>query len=482
MRLVLAARLSQVAKGQTGMDTQDIDARAWAVAHGHQIVGAAADHISGRVSPFSRRELGPWLNDPARIALYDGILISKIDRLTRKRDWDIRQWAEDHGKKILVVSPELEWPPALGDTTTRIIWDDLVNLAAAEWENTSIRYQRMQKALREQAFFVGKCPYPYRIVTVDGTDHKTLELDPVRSAIARGMAKRYLEGESLRQISKWLNSEAIPPPQVSKWSYHTVGKILRNPAIIGRIQVKGRTVLRVEPVISVEDYRKIQTQMSSHQRHPTRKESPLLTGILFDRQGHTLYRITGRKIPSVPNGQYYYCRECPKGSRVLIPLNYADDVMDEEVMSYGDHPHFETVVMPGTGYEDEIGQVRLEISELDPESDSYDTDLAALRAELRRLRELPSKPAKVERKPELNPDGSVRTIGEYWQSLDTPERHGWLVRRGWKMVASPITDRENWPEWPYPWFTFEIKPGDLLEDIASLAGVVEMPARPSPWD
>ena len=93
------------------------------------------------------------------MALYDGVLVAKIGRLTRKRDWDIRQWAEDHGKKILVVSPELEWPPNPGDVATPIIWDDLVNLAAGEWENTSQRYRRMQKELREQQYFVGQAPY-----------------------------------------------------------------------------------------------------------------------------------------------------------------------------------------------------------------------------------------------------------------------------------------------------------------------------------
>src|SRR5579859_5869314 len=151
MRLLLAARLSQLARGQTGMDTQDDDARAWAVGKGHTVVAAVADRISGRVSPLNRKNLGAWLNEPARIALYDGILVAKIDRLTRKRDWDIRQWAEEHGKKILVVSPELEWPPKPGDIATPIIWDDLVNLAVSEWENTSQRYRRMQKALRDQA-------------------------------------------------------------------------------------------------------------------------------------------------------------------------------------------------------------------------------------------------------------------------------------------------------------------------------------------
>ena len=286
-------------------------------------MAATPDRISGRVSPFKRPQLGPWLTDPNRMALYDGILVSKIDRLTRKEDWDIRQWAEENGKKILVVSPELEWPPPSGEagTATRMIWDSLMNLARGEWENTSTRYLRMQRALREQAFFVGKPPYGYRIVQVDGTEHKTLEPDPVTSAIARGMARRYLDGESLHQISEWLTVTAIPAPQPPKertgkgWTDQAVRRILRNPAMIGRIQVKGRTYLRVDSLISADDHKRILQIMATQPSHRgvRSRETALLTGILYCLNGHPMYRIQGRKVPSVPDGLYYYCRACPEG-------------------------------------------------------------------------------------------------------------------------------------------------------------------------
>ena len=131
-----------------------------------------------------------------------------------------------------------------------MIWDSLMNLARGEWENTSTRYLRMQRALRDQAFFVGKPPYGYHIVQVDGTDHKTLAPDPVTSAIVRGMARRYLEGQSLSQICEWLNVSSIPVPQPSNakpgkgWSATAVSRILRNQAIVGRVQTNGKMCIR----------------------------------------------------------------------------------------------------------------------------------------------------------------------------------------------------------------------------------------------
>jgi len=445
MRLVLAARLSQLAKGQTGLDTQDEDARAWAAAHGHTIVAATPDRISGRVSPFNRPKLGPWLTDPKRMALYDGILVSKIDRLTRKTDWDIRQWAEDHGKRILVVSPELEWPPPQGEagTATRIIWDNLVNLAAGEWENTSTRYRRMQRALRDQAFFVGKPPYGYHIVQVDGTEHKTLELDPVTSAIARGMARRYLDGESLRQISEWLTASAIPAPQPPKartgngWTDQAVRRILRNVAMTGRIQVKGRTYMRVEPLISADDHKSILQIMATRPSHRGKraKETALGTGILYCPNGHPMYRIQGRKVPSVPDGLYYYCRECPKGARLLVPLAKTDEALTDTIMAHKDEPHFILEFIPGAyDYQDEIEQVRDSIRELDPEADDWDAQVKPLRAELTRLRDLQKEamkePPKPVKKLDEKPDGSIRKIGEFFAALDRAEQRKYLLELG----------------------------------------------------
>jgi len=147
-----------------------------------------------------------------------------------------------------------------------------------------------------------------------------------------------------------------------------------------------------------------------------------------------MYRLQGRKIPSVPDGLYYYCRECPKGERLLVALAYVDETVNESVMAYADEPHFVTDVTPGDDWANEIDQVRQDIRELDPEADNYDAQLSTLRSELARLRSLPVKPAKVERKP----DG--KTIGEVWQSLDIPGKRKFLLDSGAKVHAEREAD------------------------------------------
>ena len=434
MDLVAFARLSQHTDGKTGIDTQDEDDRSWAAANGHQIIQMVADHISGRVPPFKRKNAGKWLNDPALMAMYDGILVAKIDRLTRHRDWDIRQWAEQHGKKIIIVNPTLIWPPNPGDIATPIIWDNLVNIAASEWMETSRRWRRMQQSKRDQKSFIGKPPYGYRIVKIDDTNIKTLEPDPETAPVVKSIFQMYDQGMSIYQIVDSLNGAGIKSPQgqAKGWQHNTVRRILQNPSTVGRIRHKGQTVLRVPPLIPLEDYNRVSALIKTRAtRGPGRQDTALLTGKVFCDRGSAMYRQAAR------NNDFYYCGHgCPAGSRLMVKVSYLDSVVDDMVMSVGDQPHMITVVTAGDSHSDEIDQVRQEIRDLDPEADDYDTRLAELRAELANLRSLPSNPRKVEYKP------SGKTIGEVWQSLDTAGKRRFLQDAGVKFHVSRDADRE----------------------------------------
>jgi hypothetical protein len=449
MRLLLAARLSRTMRGQTGIDTQDMDARDWAQDEGHQIIATVADRKGGTTAMWDRPKLRAWVTDPDLMALYDGIVAAKQDRLSRA-DWSdearIRLWADEHGKTLFIVDRNLQWPPRNPDDRER--WNNGAEQARREWENTSKRYRRMQTFLRGQAFFVGKKPYGYRIVTVPGSapkpedDHKTLEPDPVTAPIVRGMAKRYLDGQSFRQISDWLDAESIPMPQPPKdesgnrtegngWSAQAVRRILSNPAIAGRLQTRGKTVLRIEPLVSMEEFQQIQTLKKSRATRGTAQHAALLTGILVCRDGKPMYRLKGRPIPTVPDGLYYYCSAeiCAKGNRMLVPLAYMDAAVNDAVTSIADVPHLIIKTTPADDHSNEIAQIKQYISELDPEATAYDYDaeLAKRRAEIARLRELDRTEAKAAKR-EVKLDGN-KTCGEVWESLDTASRRQWLLAR-----------------------------------------------------
>lgn len=442
MRVIVAARLSQKRKGQTGIDTQDQDAHAWAEAHGHTVVEVLADTISGRVSPFDRRNLGPWLTEPEKMAQYDGVLASKIDRFTRGRDWKTRQWAEDNGKKLVVVMPELMWPPEPGDITTPMIWDNLVNIAVAEWESTSIRYRRMQAHRISQGALVGRPPYTHR-VAVGPNGLKTLEPDPERADIIREAISRFLDGASRRAIVWWLREINAPwPTEREGWIPGTVRNIFRNEALIGKRR-QGNQLLRFEPILINDDgspdmttWRELQAMLdATASRHGKTRENPaLLNGVVWcancgrrmHERHHTKYRPDG----SVYTWDGYRCdgttrepSECKLGVNMLeMDTDFSVEFLDK----FGDWPHTKTTVIRGSNHEDELEDNALEIAALDVDAADYEKRRVELLAERKRIKTLPDVPDLIQEVP----DG---TIGEHWRDLDKAGRRKLLLDMGWRV-------------------------------------------------
>ena len=156
MRILVAARLSQLADGQTGLDTQDAQATAWAAANGHTIVHVAADRKSGTSQPWERPKLRPWVTEDAKLAQYDAVLAYRFDRLSRGDNQSTNQieaWAHDHRKQLLTVDG-LVFPCEGADG---IRWDVVKRIAHEEWLKTSERYTRMQAYLVGEGKLTGCC-------------------------------------------------------------------------------------------------------------------------------------------------------------------------------------------------------------------------------------------------------------------------------------------------------------------------------------
>jgi site-specific DNA recombinase len=456
MRLVLAARLSQDQAGQTGLDTQDADARGWAERNGHEVIATAGDKISGRTSPFDRPNLGPWLTDPALMARYDGIVVSKLDRLSRGQDWGIREWAEKHGKKLVVVNPELCWPPVPSDTATPIIWDNLVNIASAEWENTSSRYRRMQEHLRSTKSFVGRPPFGYMIV--GESKAKTLVPDEAQADAIRTVVALYLGGKSLRELCAYLDAEGVPTRRGGSWVPKTLSDVLRNPVLAGRrVDGKGRTILRVPPILDLDTWRKLQAELDrkASKKGVARVNSSMLAGIaVCGICGGPMYRINAsntHKDGTKADLFYYRCwgtPTAPSTCQNMYPLAEAEAAVDRYIArTMGAWPRYQIMTIPGHGYEEEIYEVERDLRELDFDDPDFTAKQAALLAERARLRALPAMPATAEHR--LIGD----TIGEHWATLKTgADRRAFLlqlgmtvkIQRGRKSVDPFQDDRQDY--------------------------------------
>jgi hypothetical protein len=412
------------------------------------------------VSPFDRPNLGPWLCDPAKVAQYDGVIVSKLDRLSRGRDWQTREWAEEHGKKLIVVSPELVWPPEPGDTATAIVWDTLLNIASAEWQNTSQRYRRMQAHLRSKGAHVGSVPFGYRITGEEKA--KQLVPDPTEADTIRAAVALYLGGKSLRAVCAYLDGTGVRPKAGGPWFPKSLSWLFRNPILVGRhLDASGKTVLRVPPILDRATWDALQTEMDrkANRKGVVSGSTAMLTGIaVCVACGGPMYFLNSgnrRQDGTKVDHKYYRCAGTPKEHskcRNLYPAEELEERVDRFMTrTLGRWPRYETVVTPGSGYEDEIAEVERDLRELDFDDPGFVDKQAVLLAERARLRALPGTPATAERRP------TGDTIGEHWATLETQaDKRAFLlklgmvirVQRGWD--ARPATAkraaREGRPE------------------------------------
>lgn len=414
MRVLIVARLSRKADGQTGIETQDHLTRQWTERNGHTVREVVADSRSGTTQPWDRPNLRPWVTDPARIGQYDAIAAYRLDRLSRGDDESttrIEDWAREHGK-LLLTEDGLIYPCEGNDG---IRWDVTKRIAHQEWLNASERYTRMQRHLRANGYLVGRPPFGY--VIVPSGDHKRLAIDPVTGPWVREAFARIIVGESLASV-------ASTAPGGRMWE-RTLGAMIRNPVYRGR-RTDG---VSVPPIVTAAVWRQANASLDSRKggkRGPA-KEPALLTGVLRCGKCHgPMYRINARA------GLHYRCAgrgPQRKGCGVMVPLAKADETATGDVLAYGHLDYYESRTVPGSGHEDEVSEVVRDIRDLDPLADNYDSRLTTLRTELSRLRSLPSEPARTD----LIPTG--QTIAQRWERLDTAGRRKFLLDHGAEWTA-----------------------------------------------
>lgn len=295
---------------------------------------------------------------------------------------------------------------------------------------------------------------PYGFASEGDKYHRRIVHKPGEAEVLTEAAQRYLGGESLQDIARDLNRRGVPSPTWhgkpgTHWYPRTVGVLLRNPAMIGRrMDRNGQTTTRFEPLISVKEFERIDRLMKSRAHRkgvPYRGETAMLTTVLRCVEcGGPVYAITARRA------RYYYCRS-GHGCKNLIRENIADQQVSDWITSHPSYEILEKRVTPGHNYDDQIANVRQDIRELDPEAEDYDQRLADLRAELHRLRGLPSTPDRIEW------IGSGRFAADEWPAWSKAERRAFLIDNGFEVSLHPSAD------WLPTDHRIVVMPGDVYE-------------------
>jgi DNA invertase Pin-like site-specific DNA recombinase len=420
-----------------GLDRRSDAVARFADAYGYELVWVAEDtDVSGSTDPFTRPALGAWL---ARPDDFDVILASDLDRVGRnaRHLTRLRDWCEDTGHRLIVLSPHLEWPPADGDLASPIIWDLLGRLAEYELRTITARNRETREWLESHGALARKAPYGYRVTGERG--HKALEVDPVTGPAVREAATRYLAGETLDAIARDFNRRGVPSRNRPdkrfdgpRWHRNNIGRLLRDMSICGRLQ-QGQHVLRYEPLVSVAEHNALVDRLDSrtHHRGPREVNREMLTSVLIcgycGKGMHPIWSGRGHRY------RYYYCRnaDCPETPRLMLPLISTDAEAAGQVMKMlGDTPVMRHEVIPGHDWEDDINQLKLDLANLDLESPDWDDRLAGIRAEIAELRAQPVTPA---RRVSV-PTGDY--VADVFLDADAETRRETMMHAGVRFIAS----------------------------------------------
>jgi DNA invertase Pin-like site-specific DNA recombinase len=216
------------------LETQDEVSKLFTEAQGWTIAGTAGDTVSGRkVKPQDRKNLGPWLTDPALIARWDVLVAAKGDRISRERIefWaELEAWCVAHGKTIVVCERGgVFFPPRHeGDTYN---WAGIKSMAGSEWD--VIRGRIMQSCCRimRDGYWVGRAPFGYAIT---GDRYRKALVPAATADYVPAIYSRAISGDSLQKIADWLTSEGVKTDRRhAVWNGGTVNQILANATYSG---------------------------------------------------------------------------------------------------------------------------------------------------------------------------------------------------------------------------------------------------------
>jgi DNA invertase Pin-like site-specific DNA recombinase len=451
LRLVLAARKSnKVTDGNgrelrsIGIETQDERGREWADLNKHIIVDVAADVKSGKVAPWDRPELRPWVKDPERMALYDGILATSNDRLSRGCWADearIRLWAEENGKRLIIVNGP-QWPPR--DAGDEWSWEANAKHAAAEWEHMQERIRRAQAKLREGGKFMGRPPFGYQSVGVK-YDHWLVPTDDGRAIIPE-LFGRVIDGESLAMIAAWLYEVTG-----RRWWASSINKLVRCPTYMGHrcewdeeTKTFGRTLSRNEPLVNAAIWAGANKALSNRPKHGPRNvenRAPLTTALFCGNcDDSPMYRKKSGNPEQYRKSQfeYYWCTGRGAGRKSCgntVRRDVLEPAVDRIIAASWDTPVRAHTVIPGNEAKRDarLAEIQFETGQLasmDLEDDEYEQRHQALRAERRELMNAVIVPDTIE---------YTETGDRYaalWLEVEPHQRGPWLARNGFKILAT----------------------------------------------
>lgn len=212
-------------------DAQLVEIRKYAAAHGYVLPnefifldeGISGKHTEKR--PEFNRMIGTAKQKPRP---FDAILLWKFSRFARNREDSIvykSMLRRELGIEVISISEPL------ADDKMSIIMEAMIE-AMDEYYSLNLA-EEVKRGMTEKARRGGLQSTPsfgYRV------ENNVLVPVPEEAALVRSIFDRFIAGEGLFPIAKWLNDMGIKTHRGNRFENRTIEYILRNPVYIGKMR------------------------------------------------------------------------------------------------------------------------------------------------------------------------------------------------------------------------------------------------------
>ena len=330
-QFVALARVSSREQEREGfsLEVQEDALRTFALHNGGEIVRffRLAETASKSDERKTFRELIRYAKKNA--VKLDGLLFYKVDRAARNLfDYvGLERLESEYGVPFISVSQPTENSPA-----GRMMRRTLANMASFYTEQQSLDVQEGLARRVQEGWFVGKAPYGYRNVRINGRSIVEMDFDTAPK-VKRLFHLFAYENLTLDSLGNKLDKEAIEyRPSTRRFPRSKLHAILRDRAYIGEVSHKGEWYPgKHEPLIDRSTWNRVQKLLGSkvYRSH----ELTYAGGLI--RCGHCGHYITGEQVrKKTKTGEnlhtYYRCSKYSTQGHPRVRIRGAD--IDAEIL------------------------------------------------------------------------------------------------------------------------------------------------------
>ena len=300
-RVGVYARISDDRDGQqTATARQMEDCRAFAQRSGWEVADVFEDVDISAFSAKAKRPQFERMLGALRGGDLDGVLVWKLDRLTRQQRDLVRvsEACEVHNAFIASVTEPINTSDNIGQFVAELP----VAQARMESANTSLRQRRKAKEQREQ----GAPPSNGR--RCFGYERKYTRIIEEEAALIREARDRLFAGESLRSLCFDWEARGIKTTGGNPWRTQFLRRLLMSATLAGHRELEGKLYPGTwTPILSLEDHRRLREHFGAR-AGGTR---PATVGLLT---GYIRCAVCGARMSSSrrdDQARRYVCRKTP---------------------------------------------------------------------------------------------------------------------------------------------------------------------------